>query len=160
MFNFLRALKLHPIEWSEGAKATGKGSPYVGEILDEIFARAQAVVVLLTPDEEVRLRRDLCADDDEFERETGSQPRANVLIEAGMALGRSEDRTILVQVGCFRVPSDLGGRHIVRLDGSPETRNELAQRLKTAGCEPETGNRDWYRVGSFKMSTKKRRGGR
>jgi predicted nucleotide-binding protein len=160
MFSFLRALKLNPIEWSEGAKATGKGSPYVGEILDKIFGLAQAVVVLLTPDEEVRLRRELCADDEEFKRETGFQPRANVQIEAGMALAKSESRTILVQVGDVRLPSDLHGRHIVKLDDSAEKRNELAQRLKTAGCEPETGNQDWYRMGTFKITPKKKRGSR
>ena len=160
MFSFLRALKLNPIEWSEGARATGKGSPYVGEILDEIFRMAQAVVVLLTPDEEVRLRRDLCADDDEFKRETGFQPRANVQIEVGMALAKSENRTILVQVGDFRLPSDLHGRHIVRLNNTAERRNELAQRLKTAGCDPDTGNQDWYRMGDFTISIKKKRGGR
>jgi len=160
MFSFLRALKLNPVEWSEGAKATGKGSPYVGEILDEIFRMAQAVVVLLTPDEEVRLRRDLCADDDEFKRETGFQPRANVQIEAGMALAKSENRTILVQGGDFRLPSDLHGRHIVRLNNTAERRNELAQRLKTAGCDPETGNQDWYRMGDFTISVKKKRGGK
>ena len=105
MFGFLRAIKLNPIEWAEGAKATGKGSPYVGEILDEIFRMAQAVVVLLTPDEEVSLRREFCADDDEFKRETGFQPRANVQIEAGMALAKSENRTILVQAGDFACPA-------------------------------------------------------
>ncbi len=160
IFSFLRALKLNPIEWSEGAKETGKGSPYVGEILDKIFEMAQAVVVLLTPDEEVQLRRELCADLDEYERESGFQPRANVQIEAGMALARSENRTILVQVGDFRLPSDLHGRHIVKLDDSAEKRNELAQRLKTAGCEPDTGNPDWYRFGNFKVSTKRKKGGK
>src|SRR4029077_13805522 len=118
---------------------------------------AQAVVVLLTPDEEVQLRRELCADDEEVKRETAFHPRANVQIEAGMALARSESRTILVQVGDLRIPSDLQGRHIVKLDDSAEKRNELAQRLKTAGCEPETGNQDWYRRGTFRISTKKKR---
>jgi predicted nucleotide-binding protein len=161
MYSFLRTLKLNPIEWSEGAKATGKGSAYVGEILDKIFEMAQAVVVLLTPDEQVQLRRELCADEDEFEREAASQSRANVFLEAGMALARSESRTILVQVGECRLPSDLLGRHVIRLNDSPEKRNELAQRLKTAGCEPDTGNQDWYRFGTFKVgTTKKKRGGR
>lgn len=160
MFSFLRALKLNPIEWTEGAKATGKGSPYVGEILEAIFRMAQAVVVLLTPDEDVKLRRDLCADDDEFKRETGFQPRANVQIEAGMALAKSENRTILVQVGDFRLPSDLHGRHIVGLNNTAERRNELAQRLKTAGCGPETGNQDWYRMGDFACRIKEKRGGK
>lgn len=58
---------------------------------------AQAIVVLLTPDEHVQLRRDLCSSDDEFLREEGFQPRANVLIEAGMALARAEARTVLVE---------------------------------------------------------------
>jgi|GEM_PF-2998001 len=156
MFGFLRALGLNPIEWSEAVKATGKGSPYVGEILDAAFGMAQAIVVLLTPDEEVQLRGELCANEDEFLREHGFQPRANVLIEAGMALGRAEDRTILVQVGEVRAASDLEGRHIVRLDDSAEKRNDLAQRLKTAGCEPDTSRQDWYRTGKFKVTAKAR----
>ena len=51
LFSFLRALKLNPIEWSEAVKATGKASPYVGDILEAAFRMAQAVVVLLSPDE-------------------------------------------------------------------------------------------------------------
>ncbi len=78
---------------------------------------------------------------------------------AGMAF-KSENRTIIVQVGDFRLPSDLHGRHIVKLEDSAEKRNELAQRLKTAGCEPDTGNPDWYRFGTFKVTAKKKRGGR
>ncbi len=35
---------------------TGKGSPYIGEVLDHTFEAAQAVVVLLTPDEITYLR--------------------------------------------------------------------------------------------------------
>jgi predicted nucleotide-binding protein len=158
MFDFLRALKLDPIEWSEAIRATGKASPYVGEILDAAFKMAQAVVVLLSPDESVQLRRELCADDDEFETERGFQPRANVLIEAGMALARAEDRTLLVKVGTVKIASDIHGRHVVTMDGSAERRNELAQRLKTAGCEPETGNGDWLRTGNFAVTIVKKRG--
>jgi predicted nucleotide-binding protein len=154
---FLRALKLNPIEWSEAVRATGKASPYVGEILEAAFEMAQAIVVMLTPDESVQLRRELCSDDAEFARETSFQPRANVLIEAGMALARAEDRTVLVQIGDARLASDIHGRHVVRLDDSPEQRNELAQRLRTAGCEPDTSNPDWYRSGTFKTSTRKKR---
>lgn len=160
MFGFLRALKLDPIEWSEAVRATGKASPYVGEILDAAFKMAQAVVVLLSPDESVQLRRELCADDDEFARERGFQPRANVLIEAGLALARAEDRTLLVKVGTVNIASDIHGRHVVTMDSSAERRNELAQRLKTAGCEPETGNGDWLRTGNFAVTTTKKRGSR
>ncbi|MGA3135966.1 MAG: nucleotide-binding protein [Terracidiphilus sp.] len=163
LFNFLRALKLNPIEWSEAIKATGKASPYVGEILDAAFKMAQAVVVLLSPDEFVQLRVELCSDGEDLAREQGFQPRANVLIEAGMALATKEERTLIVKVGNVKIPSDIQGRHVIEMDGSPEQRNELAQRLKTAGCEPETGNRDWYRIGKFDrrdVRIRKKRGDR
>ena len=57
LFDFLRAVGLHPLEWSEAVGATGSASPYIGEILDAAFSVAQAVVVLLTPDDEARLRQ-------------------------------------------------------------------------------------------------------
>lgn len=162
-FSFLRALKLNPIEWSEAVRATGKASPYVGEILEAAFRMAQAVVVLLSPDELVQLRPELCADEAEALREQRFQPRPNVLLEAGMALATKEERTLLVRVGNVKIPSDIEGRHVIEMAGAPEQRNELAQRLKTAGCEPDTGNRDWYRIGRFDRSdvgTRKKRGGR
>ena len=56
MFEFLIALDLHPLEWSESVTDTGKASPYIGEILDAAFSRAHAIVVLFTPDDEARLR--------------------------------------------------------------------------------------------------------
>jgi predicted nucleotide-binding protein len=163
LFNFLRALKLNPIEWSEAVKATNKASPYVGEILDAAFKMAQAVVVLLSPDEFVQLRVELCSGEVEFAKEQGFHPRANVLIEAGMALATKEERTLIVKVGNVKVPSDIQGRHLIEMDGSAEQRNELAQRLKTAGCEPDTGNKDWYRIGNFDRKDvviRKKRGAR
>ena len=52
MFDFLRSLGLIPIEWSEAVHATGRPSPYVGDVLEAAFRRAQAVLVLMTPDDE------------------------------------------------------------------------------------------------------------
>jgi predicted nucleotide-binding protein len=156
MFDFLRALKLNPIEWSEATKATGKGSPYVGEILDAAFKMAQAVVVLFTPDERVTLDRDRCSGETEFEREQGRQARPNVFLEGGMALGRDEGHTVLVEVGDNRPATDLLGRHTIRMDDGAEKRNELAQRLRTAGCDVDTGGQDWYRSGKFKVHAKRR----
>ena len=163
LFNFLRALKLNPIEWSEAVRATKKASPYVGEILDAAFKMAQAVVVLLSPDEFVQLRVELCADDEEFLREQRFQSRPNVFLEAGMALATKEERTLLVEVGNAKIPSDIQGRHVIELNDSAEQRNELAERLRTAGCKPDTGNKDWYRIGTFDrkdVSTTKKRGGK
>src|SRR4051812_25512795 len=67
MFEFLQALGLAPIEWSAARILTGKPSPYIGEILDAAFEHARAAVVLLTGDEEVRLRDALRGEHDVVE---------------------------------------------------------------------------------------------
>lgn len=156
MFAFLRALSLHPIEWSEAVAITGKGSPFMGEILDGAFASAQAVVVLLTPDDVAYLNpRLVTKSDPPYEREPTPQARPNVLFEAGMAMGAHADRTILVQVGEIRPFSDIGGRHIIRLDNSSQRRQDLAERLKSAGCDVNLAGRDWHTTGNFVPEQKK-----
>ena len=37
LFDFLRSIGLDPIEWSEAIRLTGKGSPYIGQVLDAAF---------------------------------------------------------------------------------------------------------------------------
>ena len=97
MFTFLNAIGLHPLEWSEARAATKQASPYIGDILDRAFSMAQAVVVLMTPDDEARLKEEFRRQDDS-RRETTltGQARPNVLFEAGMAMGREPQRTVLV----------------------------------------------------------------
>jgi predicted nucleotide-binding protein len=152
IFNFLRSIDLHPIEWSEAVKATGKGSPYIGEILDTAFSQAQAVVVLITPDDEGRLRELFRKrDDPPYETELTPQARLNVIFEAGMAMGRNPNRTILVEFGPIRPFSDIGGRHVIRLDNTIKKRQELAQRLETAKCAVDLSGTDWHKVGDFTM---------
>jgi hypothetical protein len=56
LFTFLRAVGLHPLEWTQAIRLTGKSSPYIGEILEVAFSKAQAVVALFAPDDEARLR--------------------------------------------------------------------------------------------------------
>jgi len=152
LFAFLRSIELDPIEWSQAVAATGKGTPYVGEILDKMFSMAQAVVVLMTPDDEAQLRAHLRRKDEpSYETELTPQARANVLFEAGMAIGRYPERTVLVQLGPLRPFSDIGGRHVVKFDGSTQKRQELAQRLLTAGCPANLGGTDWHTKGSFEI---------
>ena len=94
MFIFLRTIGLTPLEWNIAVQATGKPAPYVGEVLDTAFRRAQGIVVLLTPDDVVMLHPTLTSPQDpKFETEPTGQARPNVLFEAGMAMGRSEGRT-------------------------------------------------------------------
>jgi hypothetical protein len=143
MFGFLRALGLQPIEWGQAVAMTGKGSPYIGEILDVAYDVAQAIVVLMTPDEITYLRREYASGDDDEETRPAAQARPNVLFEAGLALGRNPDRTILVELGRVRPFSDVAGRHALRLRGDAEGRKELAERLRTAGCAVDFSGSDW-----------------
>lgn len=148
LFEFLRALGLDPIEWSQAITMTGKGSPYIGEVLDAAFGAAQAVVVLQTPDDVAHLHESLTyAGDPECEPQM--QPRPNVLFEAGMAMGRHEDRTIIAELGKVKTFSDIHGRHAVRLDNSTERRQDLATRLRSAGCAVNMDGTDWHTSGDF-----------
>lgn len=150
MFSFLEALGLHPLDWSELRAATKKPTPYVGEVLDAAFSRAQAVVVLLTPDDEARLRTQFHQPGDPpHETELTPQARPNVLFEAGMAMGRHPERTLLVELGTVRPFSDIGGRHAVRLSNSTADRQELAHRLKDAGCPVNLATTRWHDAGDF-----------
>jgi predicted nucleotide-binding protein len=150
LFAFLRSIELNPLEWSEAVKATGATNPYVGEVLNVAFSRAQAVVVLMTPDDEARLReRFVQSSDPPHETDPTPQARPNVLFEAGMAMGRCPERTVLVELGTLRPFSDIGGRHVVRLDNSGPRRQELADRLKTAGCPVSLAGTDWHTQGDF-----------
>ena len=43
---------------------TGAGTPYVGDVLDVAVAKAQAIVIVMTPDDEGKLRNEFFAGDD------------------------------------------------------------------------------------------------
>jgi predicted nucleotide-binding protein len=150
IFAFLRSIGLKPIEWSQAVIATGKPSPYIGEVLDTAFSMAQAVVVLMTPDDEGQLLEVYrSTHDPEYESKLTPQARLNVIFEAGIAMGRDQNRTVLVELGKLRPFSDVGGRHVIRLDNSPGKRQEFSQRLKVAGCDIDISGTDWYKCGDF-----------
>lgn len=148
LFALLRSIGLEPIEWSQAIAMTGKGSPYIGEVLNFAFGAAQAVVVLQTPDDVAHLHESLTYPGDP-ETNPQMQPRPNVLFEAGMALARDEDRTIIVELGQIKSFSDIHGRHIVRLDNSVSKRQDLAHRLRTAGCAVNLDGTDWHEAGDL-----------
>jgi predicted nucleotide-binding protein len=150
MFNFLRSLKLEPVEWIQAVRETGKGTPYIGEIIDRLFETTNAVVVLMSPDDEGRLIERLRGKAElPHETELTGQARQNVIFEAGMAFGRHPDQTILVEVGALRPYSDAGGRHVIRLTNESTQRQELAERLRTLGCAVDTSGTDWHKAGNF-----------
>lgn len=150
MFEFLRALDLTPIEWSRAVELTGQGSPYIGDVLDTAFDHAQAVVVLLTPDEVAYLQPRYGHGPGDPETQPAAQARPNVLFEAGMALGRDPGRTVIVEVGEVRPFSDIAGRHVIRLTDTAAARQALAKRLETAGCAVDMSGNDWLKTSDFK----------
>lgn len=155
LFSFLRAIGLEPVEWIEAVRATGKSSPYIGEILETAFTQAQAVVILMTPDDEVQLRVEYRRPNDEsYESALTPQARPNVLFEAGMAMAYCPDRTILVELGKLRPFSDIHGRYLVRLNNTPEKRRELISYLEGAGCGQIKSGTDWIKEGDFDTCVK------
>lgn len=152
LFRFVRSVGLHPIEWEEAILLTGKPSPHISEILDTAFREAVAVIVLLSPDDQARLKpKFLKGNDPPYEKELSGQPRANVLFEAGMAFGRNPEGTILVQVGEVKPFSDVAGRHVVHLSNSTQRRQELLIKLANAGCYINTSGTLWHTEGDFDL---------
>lgn len=144
VFDWLRSVGLRPAEWNQLVNASGAAAPFIGQVLDTAFARAQAVVVVFTPDEHVRLREELS----EGEPLWRLQARPNVLFEAGMAFARHPTRTVLVVLGEQDIPSDLAGRHYLKLDRAQALR-DLAQRLEAAGCPVDLTGNDWLDIERF-----------
>ena len=143
VFQFLRALGLQPLEWEALVARTASAAPYSGEAVQRGFAAAQAVVVLLTPDDVVQLHPDLA------DAPPVLQARPNVLLEAGMALATHSDRTLLVVIGNVELPSNLVGRNVIRLDGGPVGLNAMAGRLEDAMCAVNRHGKDWLDTSLF-----------
>ncbi|WKA30040.1 TIR domain-containing protein [Bradyrhizobium roseum] len=150
MFDFLRALNLNPKEWDHVLREARGNNPFIGNALDEVMEKAQAVVVMFTPDDLVTLKEQFRgADERNTEGQAQGQARPNVLFEAGLAMGRHAEKTVLVQIGKVKAFSDVAGRHIVKLSETTESRNDLANRLEKIGCKVDKVGRDWMKAGYF-----------
>lgn len=146
MFAYLRCLGLAPIEWEQAVAETGMGSPYTLEAVQAAMDVAQAVVVVLTAEDRAGLLPELAGirvNDTAFE----GQPRPNVMLEAGMALGTGRAGIVFVQLGEIRGASDLDGLNMVRLTNAAQTRAALRQRLINAGCLVEEAAQDYLTPG-------------
>jgi predicted nucleotide-binding protein len=145
LFDCLRAMGLRPQEWGQLIQQSQVGSPYIGAVLDEAFKNVQAVVAFFTPDEHVITRAHFAGGVDNWRL----QARPNVLFEAGMALATHPRETILLVLGNQELPSDLSGRHFIRLDGTGIPLKNLGDRLRTAGCAVELDGNDWLNPRRF-----------
>lgn len=121
--NLLRRIGAEPWFFDRLPK---EGSQTVIEVLERFIPQADAVIVLLTPDDEGR----------KIGTNVKLEPRArqNVLIEAGYAVISKRGRSLLVALSGVSIPSDFAG--ILRVQGpswTPEKAVEVAKRLKEMG---------------------------
>lgn len=145
---------LEPIEWNRAIQLTGSSSPSIKDAIEAAFKDAQAVVVLLTPDDIAKLKDEFLKptpEDQFYESKLTGQARPNVIFETGLAFGHRPNRTILVEVGETKPFSDISGLHRVQLSNNPASRMDLYQRLKSAGCDVDDHNRDWLSEGNFSI---------
>jgi Predicted nucleotide-binding protein containing TIR-like domain len=150
MFIFLESAGLTPIERSAAVHLAGGGSVDVARILDSALTEAQAVVVLLTGDEEARLRDQFQrVGDPPHETSFAPQPRANVLFEAGLAFGRFPNRTLFVELEPVRPFSDVSGLYRIQFDGTREPRKELFRHLGFIGCAVDESSTRYLDAGDF-----------
>ena len=150
LHDFLTALGIRVLSWSEAhseaTRRTGKASPYVLEIVRAGIDMVNAVVVLMTPDDEVRLLNEHAID--AYETESGGQARPNVVLELGMAIALYPQKTILVTMGRLRSISDISGVYETRMNNTIGRRQYLHDRLRDLGCDVNLQGR-WAEAGDF-----------
>jgi predicted nucleotide-binding protein len=148
--HFLGSLEIKVLEWNKAVTLIGKPNPYIGEVIDAGFQHAQAIVVLFTPDDEAKLRDKFIRPGEQpFERKLTGQPRQNVIFEAGMALSKYPNTTVLVRVGNLRPMSDVGGLHVLHLADSAASRKSFVSKLKIAGVVLNDDGDNWLSAGQF-----------
>jgi predicted nucleotide-binding protein len=145
IFDLLRRIRLHPIEFNEAVARSGSGSPNVLDLVLREVRNAPAIVSLLSPDDYSKLRPELRSAPKNARKniQAGYQPRPNVILETGMALAAIREKTILVTKGELRDISDILGVHAVRWDDTTAKRIELVERLRGLGCPVVTSGTDW-----------------
>jgi predicted nucleotide-binding protein len=150
MFDFLRSIGLRPLEWEKAILLAKDNNPHIQQILDEAMAQVQAVVVIFSPDDDAMLTPSLRGRrEPRSETILQGQPRSNVLFEAGLAMGRHADKTMIVQVGTLRGFSDIFGRHVTRLTNAQDKRNDVINRLEKIGCKVDRRGVHWMTTGDF-----------
>lgn len=96
------------------------------ELLEEHLPVADAVVVLMTPDDEGRV-----VDSDEPLK---PRVRENVLLEAGYAVINNRPRSVLIALGGVSIPSNFSGiARIEEHDWGKSVELALAKRLEDMG---------------------------
>src|SRR5664279_1880100 len=148
MTEFLQALDLIVISWTNAATTARQQvghSPTTLEIVQAGICEAAGVVVLFTPDDQVRLHSALGGSS-----ELVGQARPNVILEAGIALAIAASKVQLVRMGPQREISDIAGVNFVNIANHIAQREDLAYRLSGLGLAVNLQNiRRWSMAGDF-----------
>ncbi|MCH7878995.1 MAG: nucleotide-binding protein [candidate division Zixibacteria bacterium] len=151
----LREVGLEVITWEKAKSFIKRGSPFTLDVVKRGIAESDAVVVLVTPDDEGRTRS-------EFENQVNGadsdgsplfgQARQNVIYEAGMAFGVKPESTVIVEFGSVRSLSDLDGLQVIRMRSADKEVNkeQLLNALRNAGLTFAEKETDWLSV-DFKL---------
>lgn len=147
---FLHFAGLEIMSWNDAEDLTGETQPDTYDVIVEAMKAAAAIIIILSPDDEARLKEEFAGTMQDFE----GQPRQNVLLEAGMAFSMDRNRTILVESGSRRPISDIAGFNWVTMDGSWANRDKLIKRLKRAGAQVNQAHPDLnnHLAGPFKVT--------
>ena len=158
MYEFLGALGLRPLEWGHAIRAAKGGNPYVNDAVAKVMEQAQAIVILLSADDEAKLKDQFVgASERQTEGKLRGQARPNVIFETGIAVGTHHRKTVMVRVGDVKPFSDVGGMHIPRLGDDAASRNEIANRLEALGCRTDREGDHWLHAGNFTPTPPKAR---
>ena len=152
MYEFLGALGLKPQEWGHAIRAARRkgANPFVNDAVTKIMEQAQAIVVLLSPDDEAKLKDQFVAKHErQSEGRLRGQARPNVIFETGIAIGTHHRKAVMVRVGDVKPFTDVEGMHIPRLSGDDRSRHDLANRLEDLGCRINRDGDHWLRAGDF-----------
>lgn len=137
-FELLRRLDLRPLAFGELIARSEASPPSIREVIRSAFAQAQAVIVLFTGDDLASLPTDAPGT---------PPPPPHVIFEAGVAVALQHARTIVIEAPPLRALLDLSGVHVVQFaTGDAEERNQLARRLRAAGCSIDTTGNDWLNL--------------
>jgi len=120
--NLLFSIGVKPVTFNDLKKG---GATTIIELLEMHIPTFNAIIALLTPDDEGRTIGEVPLE---------LRARQNVLIEAGYGLISKREKSLLIALGNVSIPSDLEGIHRVGgLKWSAEVGFDIAKRLSEMG---------------------------
>ena len=148
MRDFVHALGLVARDFDAVSAQMG-GNPSLHDVVMRGMTEAQAAIVVVTPDEEVRLSKLLGTNRDLSPRHVA---RANVIYEAGIAAGIDRDRVVFAVFFGAELFSDVGGRLVVHIsEDDASMRKALKTRIEACKCQVSSDG-DWLNAGDFKSA--------